>query len=302
MSRFTTRADKRATLAEAASHVTDGATVALGGGLCSRLPMALVRELVRAGRRDLRVVGSAHSIDVDLLIAAGAVAVCEESYVGFEQDLGLAPAFRRGAESGAVEVRESSCVTMLTQLRAAEMGLPFLPVRGLKGTDLPSLHPEWGRVTCPFTAEELVAVPALAPDVALLHAPIGDAAGNLHLDQPYVLDERFAHAAAVVVATVDRLVDTDEVVAAGVTIPAHRVTAVVEAPFGAHPTSCYPGYAYDRPHLAEYLVAAADGGATWQAYVERYLLPGEAAYRAQIDTGRLTSWSESDDAWKELFR
>jgi glutaconate CoA-transferase subunit A len=138
--------------------------------------------------------------------------------------------------------------------------------------------------------------------VALLHAPIGDAAGNLHQDQPNVLDERFAHAAAVVVATVDRLVDTDEVVAAGVTIPAHRVTAVVEAPFGAHPTSCYPGYAYDRPHLAEYLVAAADGGATWQAYVERYLLPGEAAYRAQIDTGRLTSWSESDDAWKELFR
>ena len=146
--------------------------------------MALVRELIRQGRTGLHVVGSAHSIDVDLLIAAGAVSVCEESYVGFEQDLGLAPAFRRGAESGAVEVRESSCVAMLTQLRAAEMGVPFLPVRGIKGTDLLTLHPEWGTVTCPFTGEELVAVPALTPDVALLHAPIGDAAATCTSTSP----------------------------------------------------------------------------------------------------------------------
>ncbi|MGD9529556.1 MAG: CoA-transferase, partial [Pseudonocardia sp.] len=123
MTTFHLGSDKRVSLAEAAARVADGATVALGGGLCARLPMALVRELVRQGRRDLHVVGSAHSIDVDLLIAAGAVKVCEESYVGFEQDLGLAPAFRRAAQTGAIEVRESCCVTVLTQLRAAEMGL-----------------------------------------------------------------------------------------------------------------------------------------------------------------------------------
>ena len=302
MSGFRLAADKRTTLADAAAHVTDGATVALGGGLCSRLPMALVRELVRAGRRGLRVVGSAHSIDVDLLVAVGAVDVCEESYVGFEQDLGLAPAFRRGAETGTLTVRESSCVTMLTQLRAAEMGVPFLPVRGLKGTDLPGLHPEWGMVTCPFTGEELVAVPALRPDVALLHAPIGDAAGNLHLDQPYVLDERFAHASAVVVATVDQVVPTAEVVAAGVTVPAHRVAAVAEVPFGAHPSSCYPGYAYDRAHLSEYVKAAASGGDALEAYLDRYVRPGEDAYRETVAPQRLTTWSESEDAWKELFR
>ena len=302
MSGFRLAADKRTTLADAAAHVADGATVALGGGLCARLPMALVRELVRAGRRGLRVVGSAHSIDVDLLVAVGAVDVCEESYVGFEQDLGLAPAFRRGAETGTLTVRESSCVTMLTQLRAAEAGVPFLPVRGLKGTDLPGLHPEWGMVTCPFTGEELVAVPALRPDVALLHAPVGDAAGNLHLDQPYVLDERFAHASAVVVATVDRIVPTSEVVAAGVTVPAHRVAAVAEVPFGAHPSSCYPGYAYDRSHLAEYVTAATAGGDALDAYLDRYVRPGEDAYRDAVAPDRLTRWSASDDAWKELFR
>jgi glutaconate CoA-transferase subunit A len=302
MTTFQLSPDKRTSLAEAAALVTDGAVVALGGGLCARLPMALVRELVRQRRRDLHVVGSAHSIDVDLLIAAGAVTVCEESYVGFEQDLGLAPAFRRAAEGGTVEVRESCCVSILTQLRAAEMGLPFLPVRGLKGTDILTLHPEYGLVSCPFTGEELVALPALTPDVALIHAPVGDRHGNLHLDRPYVLDERFAHASRMMVATVDRLVDTDEVAAAGVVIPAHCVAAVVEAPFGAHPSSSYPGYAYDRRHLAEYIAAAGSGGETLQAYLDRYVTVGEDAYRDLVDEDRLTSWSTSDAAWQELFR
>ncbi len=288
--------DKRASLADAAALVTDGALVALGGGLCARLPMALVRELVRAGRRDLHLVGSAHSIDVDLLVAAGAVKICEESYVGFEQDLGLAPAFRRAAETGAIEVRESCCATVLAQLRASEMGLPFLPVRGVKGTDIGRRHGEYGRVTCPFTGEELVAVPPLRPDVALIHAPLGDRHGNLHLDQPFVLDERFASASAMVVATVDRLAPTDEVAAAGVVIPAHLVAAVAEVPFGAHPSSCYPGYAYDRPHLAEYIATAGSG------YLDRYVRPGEEAYRRAVQPQRLTAWSTSVEDWQELFR
>ena len=137
--------DKRASLADAAALVSDGAIVALGGGLSARLPMAMVRELVRQGRRGLHLVGSAHSIDVDMLVAAGAVRRCEESYVGFEQDLGLAPAYRRAAEEGSIEVAESCCVTILAQLRAAEMGVPFLPVRGVRGSDIAALHPEYAR-------------------------------------------------------------------------------------------------------------------------------------------------------------
>src|SRR4051812_22344107 len=155
--------DKLVDLDRAARVVTDGALVALGGGLSARLPMALVRELIRQGRRGLHVVGSAHSIDVDLLVAAGSIAVCEESYVGFEQDLGLAPAYRRAAQSGEIEVRESCCGTILAQLRAAEFGLPFIPVRGVKGSDIRRLHPEYGEVTCPFTGETLVVVPPLRP-------------------------------------------------------------------------------------------------------------------------------------------
>lgn len=298
--------DKRTPLDRAVHLVPDGALVGLGGGLSARLPMALVRELIRAGRRDLHVVGSAHGIDVDLLVAAGAVAICEESYVGFEQDLGLAPAFRRAAERGAVEVRESCCDTMLTQLRAAEFGLPFLPVRGVKGTDVLRLHPEYGRVRCPFTGEDLVAVPALRPDVVLLHAPLADRRGNLHLEQPYVLDERFAAASAAVVATAERIGSPDEVAAAGITVPGHLVAAVTEVPFGAHPTSCYPDYAYDRPHLAEYVAAAAAGGDELAGYLDRYVTgaPSEEAYRKVVGERRLadlTRYGESLERWKGMF-
>jgi len=172
----------------------------------------------------------------------------------------------------------------------------------LKGTDLPGLHPEYGTVVCPFTGEELVALPPLIPDVALIHAPIGDSRGNLHLDRPYVLDERFAQASRTVVASVDRLVETDEVAAAGVVIPAHCVSAIVEVPFGAHPSSCYPGYAYDRDHLSQYLAAAGAGGDAVQAYLDRYVAPGEDTYRALVGPDRLTSWSGSTSQWQELFR
>lgn len=220
--------DKHTGLQEAARLVQPGSMVALGGGLSARLPMALVRELIRAGISDLHVVGSAHSIDVDLLAAAGSISVCEESYVGYEQDHGLAPAFRRAAQEGSLEARESCCDTILTQLRAAEMGLPFLPVHGVKGTDIEALHPEYSRITCPFTGEVFVAVPPIAPAAALIHAPLGDREGNLYIEQPYVLDEHFAMASKMVVATVDRIASSEEVAGAGIVIPFYRVAAVAE--------------------------------------------------------------------------
>ncbi len=297
-------ADKQTDLETAAGLVQPGTMAALGGGLSARLPMALVRQLIRAGIGDLHVVGSAHSIDVDLLVAAGSISVCEESYVGYEQDHGLAPAFRRAAQERSIEVRESCCDTVLTQLRAAEMGLPFLPVHGVKGTGIESLHPEYRRVTCPFTGQVFVAVPPLAPDVALIHAPLGDRSGNLHLEQPYVLDERFATASSMVIATVDRIASTDEVQAAGIVIPFYRVAAIAEVPFGAHPSSCYPGYAYDRNHIGEWVESAATPSGA-ENYLIRYVTgTDEAGYRSLLGAQRLErlgSYTESTAAWMEMF-
>jgi glutaconate CoA-transferase, subunit A len=297
------RPDKRCTLEEAVGLVRDGDTVALGGALSYREPMALVRELVRQGRRELRLVGSAHGIDVDLLVGAGAAGAVEESYVGFEQDLGLAPAYRRAAEAGSVAVRETCCYTLLQQLRAAEYGLPFMPVRGVAGTGILGLHPEYGEVTCPFTGQRLVAVPALAPDVALIHGLSADRGGNVHLRRPLVLDERFAHASKRVIVTVERLVDGDAVGDAGIVLPSFLVDAVVEAPLGAHPTSCYPHYTYDRAHLREWVAAAADDAGVG-VYLARYVTSGgEAGYQAAVGRerlARLSEWSASTERWMEL--
>ena len=189
-----TEPDKRTSLEGLASHVPNGAVVAVGGGLSSREPMALLRAVLRRGVTGLTVVGSAHGIDIDLLAAGGALARSSESYVGFEQDFGLAPNYRRALESGAVSVDDSCCYTLVQQLRAAIQGLPFMPLRSLRGTSFTSLHPEYRQMVCPFTGEELLLVPAIEPDVALIHAQYGDASGNLVIKGPPVADILFAKA------------------------------------------------------------------------------------------------------------
>lgn len=304
-----TASDKRVDLDALVSHVNHGDCLAVGGGLSWRVPMAAVRALLRRGVRGLKVVGSAHGIDIDLLCGAGAVGSSAESYVGFEQDFGMAPNYRRACESGTVKVEDSCCYTVVQQLRAAIAGLPFMPVRSIRGTDIARLNPDYRFMTCPFTGEELTLVPALAPDVAILHAQYGDRHGNLRIEGPPVADLLFARASRTVLATVEKLVSTQELnELGGANVPYFYVTAVSEVEFGAHPTACYPFYAYDRAHTALYYEAAKAGA---DGFREAYLAPfvfdcpehsdylervGGAAVRS-----RLASWSEGTAAWQRLY-
>lgn len=304
-----TAPDKRTSLEDLAAMVDDGATVAVGGGLSSREPMAVLRAMLRRGARGLRVVGSAHGIDIDLLCGGGAVSCCSESYVGFEQDFGIAPNYRRACEAGDVQVDDSCCYTLVQQLRAAIMGLPFLPIRSVRGTGIAGLHPEYRTMTCPYTGEELLLVPAIAPDIAILHAQYGDAQGNLRIEGPPVADVLFAKASRRVIASVERIVSTEHLVElGGITIPHFYVAALAEVPMGAHPTACYPFYAYDRQHTRLYHDAARGGTEHFaetylkqfveecrdhDAYCER--VGGEAIRR------RLASWSDSTEAWMALY-
>ena len=300
--------DKRVSLAEAASIVQDGMIVAVGGGLSWREPMALLRELIRQGRRNLHVVGSAHGVDIDLLCGAGAIGVVEESYVGFEHDFGMAPNFRRACESGIARVRDTCCHTLIQQLRAAEFGVPFLPMRSVQGTDFLKLHPEYKTMTCPFTGLPLVLVPALSPDVAIIHAHYGDAQGNLKILPPLVADLFFIRASKHVIATVEKLLPTDELREREPNVPYFWVESVVEVPYGAHPTSCYPFYAYDRMHLSEYYEAAQAGP---DVFAREYLAPyvfepaTHDEYLARIGglakRQALESWKDGDKAWRALF-
>lgn len=302
--------DKRVDLDVLAAHVKDGDWVAVGGGLSSREPMAILRALIRAGRRNLQVVGSAHGIDIDLLCGAGAIMKSAESYVGFEQDFGMAPNYRRACESGAVEVADSCCYTVVQQLRAAAYGLPFLPVRSVRGTSFAAMHPEYIPMTCPYTGQDLLLVPALQPDVALIHAQYGDAHGNLRIEGPPVADILSARASKKVIATVERIVSNDELQSlGGANVPYFYVAAIAEVPFGAHPTACYPMYAYDRPHTAAYYAAASAGVEAFKTqYLDPFVFecPDHQQYLERIGgaalRSRLGSWSESNDAWMNLYR
>ena len=294
-------------LAQAAALVQDGMTLAVGGGLSWREPMAFLRELIRQGRRNLHVVGTAHGVDVDLLCGAGAVAVVQESYVGFEHDFGMAPNFRRVCESGQTKVFDTCCHTLIQQLRATEFGVPFMPLRSVQGTDFLKLHPEYQTMTCPFTGLPLVLVPALAPDVAIIHAQYGDAQGNLKILPPLVADMFFIRASKHVIATVERLLPPDELRALEPNVPYFWVEAVVEAPYGAHPTSCYPFYANDPAHLAEYYRLAQAGPASFQEYLARYVFePASHTHYLERIGGAakqqtLESCQDGDDAWQALF-
>lgn len=303
-----TQADKRCNLSTLMGHVRSGDCLAIGGGLSWREPMAALHELVRQGTGLLHLVGSAHGIDVDLLCGAGCVAVTSESYVGFEQDFGMAPNYRRACESGTVRVQDSCCYTLVQQLRATIAGLPFMPIRSVRGTGFMQLHPEYRTMICPFTGEELLLVPALQPDVAILHAQYGDQHGNLHIEGPPVADVLFAQASKKVLATVEHIVSAEQMTEMGVTIPYFYVTAISEIRYGAHPTSCYPFYAYDRRHTADYYRFAAQGK---QAFTEHYLDPYVLRCRTHSDyldaiggdqtLQRLASWQRDRASWMALY-
>jgi glutaconate CoA-transferase subunit A len=305
-----TNANKRADLEEVAGAVKDGQVVAVGGGLSSRVPMAILRAVLRRKVRNLTVAGSAHGIDIDLLCGAGAVSCTSESYVGFEQDFGIAPNYRRACEAGEVRIDDSCCYTVVQQLRAAVAGLPFMPMRSARGTSFPGLHPEYKTMICPYTGEELLLVPALIPDIAILHAQYGDAQGNLRIEGPPVLDPLFAKASRMVIASVEQIVSTEQLVElGGITIPYFYVSAVAEVPMGAHPTACYPLYAYDRPHTAAYYAAARGGAESFTTnYLEPFVLgcADHASYLRLIggdETRRhLATWSAGTEAWMSLYR
>jgi glutaconate CoA-transferase subunit A len=256
-------------LAEAAALVRDGDTIAVGGNTLHRGPFALVRELARQGRRGLEIVKTAGAYDVDLLAAAGCLAAASCGFVGYENEFGLAPAFRRAVEAGAVEAREHSCYTVIQGLRAAAFGLPFMPAAGLTGSDLPAVR-GFRTVRDPYTGAEVYAVPPIRPAWALIHVPEADAEGNARIYGTEFEDVLMSRAARGVIITAERILPPDEPARRPelTRIPGFLVTAVAHVPRGAWPGSCYPHYGYDADGVRAFLEAARDP-ATLAAYLRR---------------------------------
>jgi glutaconate CoA-transferase subunit A len=238
--------DKLCSLHDAiASNVQDGMSVAMGCGLESLIPFAASYEIIRQKKKGLTLIAPISDIQFDQLIGAGSVRKIIASWVG-NVAAGLGHNYRRAAESGIpnpIEIEEHSNFTIGLGLQAAASGLPFLPTKTVKGSDF-SRGPQFSRVACPFTGEELVAVRAIQPDVAILHVQRADREGNVHLWGNFGVMREAAFAAGKVILTCEEIVDHEIILSDPNrnVIPGFVVASVVHEPFGAHPSPAQ-GYA-----------------------------------------------------------
>ena len=260
-----TDASKQATLAEAAASVPDGATLALGGLSMNSAPMAFVRELVRADKRDLTVVAIVAGMCVDWLVAAGCANRIVAGLVSFE-GLGLAPHFRHGVQSGSVAMEEYSEHLLICRLQAQARRLPFMPTVAGLGTDVPALHAASGAVrveTDATTGRPYVACTPLPVDVAVVHVHEADGAGNARVNPKLLwMDSEIVNAADRTIVTAERIVDTAAFTAEPhrTTYPRFMVDTVCAAPRGAYPTSFFPDYGHDDPFFEAYVAACGSPG------------------------------------------
>lgn len=282
--------DKRTAAAAVVAELRDGMTLGIGGWGSRRKPMALVREILRSPVKDLTVV-SYGGPDVGLLCAAGKVRRLVYGFVSLDS-IPLDPHFRRARETGAIEAVEFDEGMFQLGLYAASIRLPFLPTRAGLGSDVLRLHPQLRTVRSPYDdGEELVAMPALPLDVAIVHQNRADARGNAqYLGPDLYFDDLFLGAAKRRFVSCEQIVETADFAKFGSlhTLRIHRglVDGVVETPGGAHFTECPPDYGRDEAFQREY-AAAAKSDEAWASFRARFLeLASEDEYREAVRAWR----------------
>jgi glutaconate CoA-transferase subunit A len=284
-------ADKRLTEDEAVATLADGMTVGIGGWASRRKPMSVVRALLRSQVKDLTVV-SYGGPDVGLLCAAGKVRKLVYGFVSLDT-IPLEPHFRAARQAGTIpELVEYDEGMLQWGLYAASLRLPFLPTRAGLASDVMTVNPFLRTVRSPYDdGEELVAVPALPLDAAFVHLNRADQRGNAQFLGPDLyFDDLFLTAAAPGrrFVSVEKVVPTDDLLKEGSfhTLKVNRsmVDGVIEAPHGAHFTSCEPDYGRDEAFQRTYAGAAGDPAA-WSAFVERYLQGTEDDYQRAVGAG-----------------
>jgi glutaconate CoA-transferase, subunit A len=277
--------DKRMSVDDIVDTLQDGMTIGIGGWATRRKPMALVRAIARSGLKDLTLVAGYGGPDVGMLAATGKIAKLVFAFVSLDH-YPLEPHFRAARQAGAFEVLELDEGMFHWGLRAAAMKLPFLPTRAGIGTDI-IRQPGFQMVKSPYAdGEELVAMPAIKLDVALVHAHRSDARGNiLTLSPDPFFDELYIRAADRAYATVEKIVPTAELDMAANgrfnLVERAQITGVAEAPFGAHPTSAAPYYQLDLKHIKAYVDSAATPEA-WTTYKAGFVDMDEQAYLAAV--------------------
>jgi len=265
-------------LDEAFAPITDGCLLAIPRE-SSGVAMAATRALIRRGVKRLALVAlPTSSLQADMLIGAGCVETLETSAVSLGE-FGLAPRFTAAIMAGTIKMKDATCPALHAAFQATEKGVPFMPLRGLIGSDVLAHRPDWKTIDNPFgDGDPIVLLPAIKPDVALFHAPMADRYGNVWIGRQREL-MTMAHAAAKTVVTVENIhagnLLEDPKLAAG-TIPGFYVEAVAVAERGAWPLPLPDYYAWDAEHLTEYArLAATDEG--FAQYLKQHVHERKAA-------------------------
>src|SRR5215831_9271894 len=265
-------------LEEALAPISDGCVLAVPREV-SGVAMAATRALIRRGVKRLQLVAlPTSSLQADLLIGAGCVETLETSAVSLGE-FGPAPRFTAAVVSGSIKMKDATCPALHAALQASEKGVPFMPLRGLIGSDILKYRDDWKVMDSPFAeGDPIVLLPAIKPDIALIHAPMADRFGNVWIGRQREL-ATMAHAAEKTIATVEKIHEgnllDDPVLAAG-TLPGFYVNSIAIAERGAWPLGLPDFYPADADHLAEYarLAATPEGFAE---YLDKYVHEKRAA-------------------------
>lgn len=273
--------NKEMSLKAVVAELRDGMTIGVGGWGPRRKPMALIREILRSNLRNLTVVAYGGP-DVGMLCAAGKVRKLIYGFVSLDT-IPIEPYFRKAREAGSVEASELDEGLLLLGLRAAGHRLPFVATRVGVGSAVMTNNPDFKTVTSPYAdGEELLALPAIRLDVALIHVSRADRSGaTLTFGPDPYFDDLFARAADKVYVTTEELVDSiashdPEEMKSNLFEP-YLVSGVVHAPLGAHPTTSHGNYGWDMGHFKAYAASAGEEGG-WNAYRDRHLSGDESSY------------------------
>jgi len=237
------------------TFVQNGDLVGIGGLSFWRKPISACREIIRQNKRDLSICTFVGGIEVDMLVGSGCVSVVRASFVGMEV-FGMAPHYRKAVETGKIRISEESEATIALGLRASYLKVPFMPLKGIIGTDLPKVRDDIKQIEDPLgSGIQVMALPKIDLDVAVIHVPYADEFGNANIAGAVWMDEDMAKTAKKTIITCEKLVETEDIryLPGKAQLPMQTTDAVVKIPFGAHPTSCYDRYTFDALHIQEYL-------------------------------------------------
>ncbi len=267
--------DKRITLEEAVKLVPDGSHLFWGGFGFQRPPMAFAHELVRQKKRNLTIYTCGSEMDIDILSGARVVSRFELAFFAIE-GIGLVPNIQRRIREGVIEFEDYSNLAMALRFLGGALGVPFMPLKSMLGTDLLAKHrfrPQKAEVMdCPFTGEKVVLVPSVRPDFSIVHAQRVDKEGNVQIDGIRGEDIEGARAGKKVIVMAEEIVDTEFIRSQPdqTVIPNIYVHHVVECPWGSYPMMVYNYYDYDMEHVRMYYdQCKTEEG--WQKYCEEYI-------------------------------